>query len=139
MDRKFAVFGAAVLGATSWYLISPIFDSSRAEDVFPNGQVIAHGEFRPAFHSVRGRAILLSSSDGEILHFEDFKTINGPGLHVYLAFGPDTTDFYDVGAVRATSGEINYVIPASIDTRRYRYVLIWSEALRTLFSYAELR
>ena len=64
--------------------------------------------------------------------------MNGPDLHIYLSADLDAKDYVDLGAIKATKGNVNYDVPAATDTEKYRYVLVWCEPFRVLFGYAEL-
>ena len=101
-------------------------------------RLIATGGFKPRFHSVKGQALLVETNSQKILRFEIFETDNGPALHIYLASGLSNDDFIDLGEIRATKGNVNYEIDASVDTSRYNKVLIWCVPFGVLFSYAEL-
>lgn len=109
------------------------------EDVateFP--QIISDGQFVPRAHEVEGQALLIQEGDERILRFENFETVNGPNLHIYLSTGPHSDDFVDLGPIRATKGNVNYEIAADIDLKKYNHVLVWCVPFRVLFSYAEL-
>jgi len=101
--------------------------------------IIAEGNFQAQAHEVKGRARLIRHDDKTILRFEDFETINGPDLHIYLSQDLGTADFVDLGKIRATKGNVNYTVDPSIDTTKYRNVLVWCEPFSVLFSYAELK
>lgn len=102
-------------------------------------EITATGDFRAYAHDVKGRALLIRDGAKSILRFEDFETINGPNLHIYLATDVRAKEFIDLGSIRATKGNVNYDVPAGIDTAKYRYVLVWCVPFRVLFSAAELR
>jgi len=89
-------------------------------------------------HDVKGRASLIQSGDQYFVRFEDLKTINGPDLRIYLSAGLDVDDAIDLGAIRATEGNVNYIIPTGTDVAKYHNVLIWCRAFGVLFSYADL-
>jgi len=110
------------------------------EETMPQGaQLLAEGDFKPRAHGVEGKALLIDDGFGQkILRFEDFETINGPNLHIYLASSLSDEDFIDLGEIRATSGNVNYDIPQGIDTDQYDKVLVWCVPFGVLFSYAEL-
>ena len=101
--------------------------------------LLATGKLVARAHNVEGTAALLKVGEQKILRFENFDTINGPDLHIYLAAGLSDQDFVDLGEIRATRGDVNYLIPDSVDTSKYRYVLVWCVPFRVLFSYAELK
>ena len=83
--------------------------------------------------------MLITTNRGRVLRFENFYSTSAPDVHVRLAFDPQSNDTYDLGPIRATSGNVNYMLPAGVDIRRYRYVLIWSEPFRLLLGSAELK
>lgn len=89
-------------------------------------------------HPAEGVARVIETAEGTIVRFENFKTINGPKLHVYLSKDLDAKDFVDLGPIRGTSGNINYAIPADIDISEYKYVLHWCVPFRVLFNSAEI-
>jgi hypothetical protein len=100
--------------------------------------VIAAGDFVPRAHGVEGRALFIEGDGVRTLRFENFETINGPNLHIYLAADPNGDDIIDLGKIRATSGNVNYDIPEGVDLDRYRYALVWCVPFKVLFSYAVL-
>ena len=68
------------------------------------------------FHTGSGDILLLRDPEGMIiLRFQDYDVCNGPDLHVYLTPDPDgdvhADGAIDLGEVRATSGNVNYVVP----------------------------
>lgn len=104
----------------------------------PTSTISAQGEFMPRAHEVAGRALLIEHGSMRTLRFEDFETINGPNLHIYLASDLSSDDFVDLGPIRATKGNVNYELTPDIDTSRYNKVLVWCVPFGVLFSYAEL-
>ncbi|MEK7582742.1 MAG: DM13 domain-containing protein [Patescibacteria group bacterium] len=138
-EKFFISLGVVVAIIAGWYFISPFWRTVYENEEAPTGPVLAQGLFVSEIYRVEGRALLIASGGKRILRFENFKTINGPGFHVYLAFNKDSKDHIDLGEMKATEGNVNYEVPASVDLRKYTAVLIWSQPFRTLFSYAELR
>lgn len=96
------------------------------------------GLFEPSAHDVAGKAMIVSTAEGQVLRFEDFNTINGPDLRVYLSSGLDVKDAIDLGELKATKGSFNYALKEDIDTKKYNKVLVWCRAFGVLFSYAVL-
>jgi|ETNmetMinimDraft_11_1059920.scaffolds.fasta_scaffold65725_2 hypothetical protein len=95
------------------------------------------GSFTEAAHTVEGSASIIQS-DATYLRFENFNTINGPNLHVYLSSDTSDNDFIDLGSLKATKGSFNMPIPEDIDLKKYNKVLIWCVPFSVIFSYAEL-
>ena len=101
--------------------------------------ILATGEFKPRAHNVKGSAALVDVGGQKVLRFENFETINGPDLYIYLASSLGSKDFVDLGRIRGTKGFINYNVPNNTDISKYRYVLVWCKPFGVLFSYAELQ
>jgi hypothetical protein len=73
------------------------------------------------------------------MRFENFKTINDPNLHIYLAKGIDAKEFIDLEKLRGTEGNINYTVPEGVDLSEYPIVVHWCVPFGVLFNYAEIR
>jgi hypothetical protein len=73
------------------------------------------------------------------VRFENFKTINGPNVHVYLAKDTSGEEFIDLGAIRGTEGNINYTVPEGVDLSEYPIVMHWCVPFSVLFNYAEIQ
>jgi hypothetical protein len=110
----------------------------KSEPMEQEARLLRQGTFVPRAHDVAGRALLIEDSGKKILRFEDFETINGPKLNIYLASSVGDDDFVDLGPIRATKGNVNYEVDAAVDTDKYNKVLVWCVAFGVLFSYADL-
>ncbi len=140
----------------AYYTISPFWRNVEMHEASPlsedsslmpeeskvgNGQGIIEGivnsaDFVPQAHEVAGNAQLILVDNKSFVRFENFKTINGPDLRVYLSTDTTNDDFIDLGPLKATEGSINYEIPTNTDLEKYDTVLVWCRAFRVLFSYA---
>lgn len=100
--------------------------------------LLAQGQFTASAHEVEGKALLIQEGNSKVLRFEDFETVNGPDLHIWLASSLGDEDYVDLGPIKATKGNVNYDVPADVDTEKYDKVLIWCVPFKILFSYAEL-
>ena len=90
-------------------------------------------------HHAEGNAYALPLEDGgNVLRMENFRTTNGPDLFVYLATDKGTSEFINLGALKANIGNQNYDIPEGTDLEKYNNVLIWCKAFSVLFGSAEL-
>jgi len=101
-------------------------------------KIIAQGAFERRAHEVEGQAILIETDGKKILRFEDFETINGPNLHIYLSSELGNDDFIDLGKIKGTKGSFNYELDSSINTDKYNKVLVWCVPFGVLFSYASI-
>ena len=156
MKKLSIVIGIVVLPAVGWYLLSPIWrvqvrnDPSPLErsmsegtqqsvEGMPSGaHVLVQAKFVAKAHAVQGKAVLVEQGSTKIVRFENFETINGPNLHIYLSADLEGKDVVDLGPIRATKGNANYDLPAGIDTGKYHYVLVWCVPFGVLFSFASL-
>jgi hypothetical protein len=90
-------------------------------------------------HNAEGKAKILTLSNGsQILRLENFKSTNGPDVHLYLSNNKQANDFIDLGRLKANNGNQNYKIPMDIDFNHYGYVLIWCKPFSVLFGSAQL-
>ncbi len=147
--------------ALGWYFISPAFIVLEANEESPvletstqnntkeeppsltskvtsETSVLASADFKEGAHEVKGKVLLIETAKGKVLRFEDFETINGPNLHIYLSSDLNAKDYIDLGEIKATKGNVNYEVPSSVDLSKYNKVLVWCEPFKVLFSYAEL-
>ena len=109
------------------------------DDKMPLAKIISEGAFVESAHHVNGKALIIEEEDGsKILRFEDFDTINGPNLHIYLSNSLGNDDFIDLGNIRATKGNVNYDVPQGTDLEKYDKVLVWCVPFGVLFSYSDL-
>jgi len=89
-------------------------------------------------HPANGRVRVLATASGTMIRYEDFSTINGPRLHVYLAKDLEAKEYIDLGAIKGTRGNINYEVPTEVDVSEYKYVMYWCVPFNVLFNYAEI-
>ena len=90
-------------------------------------------------HKAEGLAKILTLSNGsQILRLEDFRSTNGPDVHLYLSTDKQASDFIDLGRLKANIGNQNYQIPLDTDLNKYKYVLIWCQPFSVLFGSAQL-
>ena len=135
-----ALFLVALFGL-AYYGLSPLFINIKADDTTPASYV----ELTPAAqiagtpeHSASGTVRVIESDGKRFVRYENFRTINGPDLYVYLSKDLDARKFIDLGQVRATEGNINYEVPDGVDLSEYHYVLTWCKSFGVLFNSAKL-
>ncbi|MBV8637844.1 MAG: DM13 domain-containing protein [Candidatus Eremiobacteraeota bacterium] len=106
------------------------------------------GNFENGAHPTSGTATLYKLDDGKtVLRLTDFRTSNGPAVHVYLTAATsvnsngDVTSgkFVDLGDLKANIGNQNYDIPSDIDLSQYHGVSIWCSRFSVNFGYAKLQ
>ncbi len=157
--KKFVIIvGSALIIGIAWYALSPLFMNRFVNDALPVGAgpldtgttiSVAENERREdtmarspviptVAHPASGFVRVVAEGTTRYVRYEDYKTINGPDVRVYLATDIQATDFVDLGPLRGTEGNINYPIPAGTDLSKYRYVLTWCEDFAVLFNSAEL-
>lgn len=91
-----------------------------------------------AGHEASGTVSILDTVEGQVVRYENFHTVNGPDIFVYLSKDLEATEFVDLGKVKATNGNINYSVPDGVDAKDYKYAMVWCKAFGVLFNYAEI-
>lgn len=89
-------------------------------------------------HPASGTARIIKADNKTFLRYENFKTINGPDLYVYLATDLEAKEFVSLGRLKATEGNVNYEIPADVDITKYQYALVWCKQFGVLFNSANI-
>jgi len=147
MNKKIIIsIVAIILVIIAYYLLSPLFIVKEANDKLPeNGEQtdtlepILSASLVPSAHDVSGKVSVYDIDGKRTLRFEDFDTVNGPDLFIYLATDTTAEDFVNLGEIKATKGNVNYEISNDINLEKYDTVLVWCRAFKVLFSYAELK
>ena len=108
------------------------------------GELIAMGplEGSDTFHTASGQVLLVRSPEGDvILRFQDFEVRNGPDLFIYLTPDPDGDVHVDgainLSEIKATSGSVNYEVPADVDAESFRSVVVYCRAFSVVFATAQ--
>ena len=118
--------------------------SSAAGSEMP--QQLLSGHFKGYAHETEGTAAIYDVNGKHVLRLTNFKTSNGPDVHVYLVAAADATDddtvknthFVDLGTMKGNVGDQNYAVPDSVDLGRYRAVTIWCKRFSINFGTAPL-
>jgi hypothetical protein len=148
------VFVLAVFVA--WYAFRPerlVVNRSVAE-ALPSAaggsspQPVVTGQFYSILHPTEGTATIYQMGDGaRVLRFTNFKTSNGPDVHVYMVAADDAKDiatvqragFVDLGVIKGNVGDQNYALGSYLDLAKYRAVSIWCKRFSVNFGAAALR
>jgi hypothetical protein len=107
------------------------------------------GVFHGQVHSTSGRASIYKGSDGKLtLRLTNFKTSNGPDVHVLLIAASDAQDNdnflknnverVELGKLKGNEGDQNYDIPADTDITKFHTVAIYCERFNANFGTAPL-
>ena len=148
------VFVVALVAA--WYAFRPerLVVNQRVNEGMPTAQAaepdktLASGTFHTVLHDTSGTATLYQLGDGSrILRFTNFKTSNGPDVHVFLVAAEDAKDsdsvkqagYIDLGSIKGNIGDQNYTLASNIDLAKYRAVSVWCKRFSANFGTAPLR
>jgi hypothetical protein len=152
--------GVFVLGV-AWYAFRPelLFINKSVSETFPVASVAANtdstiapkqlvtGQFKGYAHETQGNADVFQVNGKRVLRLTNFKTSNGPDVHVYLVAAPDAKDdatikqagFVDLGSMKGNMGDQNYDVPDNVDLDKYQAVTIWCARFNVNFATAPLR
>jgi hypothetical protein len=115
---------------------------TRAEpDVRTQNLALSRGMFTSSEHETSGEATVIRLAEGgTVLTLTGFETSPGPDLRVYLATGgpDDLGDVVDLGGLKGNEGNQQYDLPASVDLKRHRTVVVWCRAFSVAFGSARL-
>jgi Electron transfer DM13 len=142
------------LGIAAWYAFRPerVVVNRTVNELFPEGQAssaqaLASGTFHSVLHPTEGTATVYRLKDGSrLLRFTNFKTSNGPDVHVYMVAADDArdhatvlhSDFIDLGVIKGNVGDQNYSIGSDVDLSKYRTVSVWCKRFSVNFGAAPL-
>src|SRR5580658_3202517 len=99
-------------------------------------QAVEAGTFHGKVHKTSGRATIYKQADGRlILRLTNFKTSNGPDVHVVLIAAKDADDDanflksdtprVELGNLKGNEGDQNYDVPAGTDLSKFQTVSIY--------------
>jgi Electron transfer DM13 len=114
-----------------------------------SGTPEATGTFHGQVHATSGKVAIYDGKNSEkTLRLTQFKTSNGPDVHVILIAANDAMDndnFLDkkidrveLGKLKGNEGDQNYTIPAGTDLSKYKTVVIYCERFNATFGAAPL-
>jgi hypothetical protein len=141
MQKNVVMIGAAQINNTmNENVVTPqgIIDKPQTNvSTIMTGSFVGAGD---GFHNAQGLAKVIPFKYGQsILRLENFKSTNGPNVHLYLATDKVASDFIDLGRLKANNGNQNYDIPVGTDLAKYNLVLIWCKDFSVLFGSAQLK
>jgi hypothetical protein len=126
--------------------------STRAQDSTKQdnqAKTLETGTFHGKVHQTSGRATIYQEPGGNlVLRLTNFKTSNGPDVHVVLIAAKDAEDDanflksdtsrVELGALKGNEGDQNYAIPKGADLARFQTVSIYCERFNANFGAAPL-
>jgi len=112
-------------------------------------KTLATGTFHGKVHQTSGRATIYEEADGKlVLRLTNFKTSNGPDVHVILIAEKDAEDDanflksntarVELGKLKGNEGDQNYEIPTGTDLSKFQTVSIYCERFNANFGAAPL-
>jgi len=150
--KKWQVFIPVLVIAlfVAWYAFRPerLVVNQRVHEELPTNQgsspdqTLASGTFHSILHPTSGTATIYRGGDGNrVLRFTEFKTSNGPDVHVYMVAAEDANDnttveragFIDLGSIKGNIGDQNYTLGPDVDLSKYRAVSIWVQTVQRQF------
>ena len=123
------------------------FGTAALKGATPAGpKQLAMGQFKGHAHETEGTAGIYDVEGKRVLRLTNFKTSNGPDVHVYLVAATDAKDdatvknagFVDLGSMKGNVGDQNYDVPGSVDLAKYEAVTIWCARFNVNFATAPL-
>jgi len=152
-----AALAAAFSLQSSAYAQEPMKQDSMKQDKMQDDKMmhegkaktLVTGKFHGKVHKTEGRATIYQEADGKlVLRLTNFKTSNGPDVHVILVattdamddanFLKDNTEKLELGKLKGNEGDQNYEIPAGTDLTKFRTVSIYCERFNANFGAAPL-
>jgi len=139
----------------AWYAFRPerLVVNQTVDEKFPtetggsSPQTLFSGTFHSVLHPTTGTATIYRIGDGDrVLRFTNFRTSNGPDVHVYMVAADDATDnasvqragFIDLGIIKGNIGDQNYTLGPDVDLSKYRAVSVWCKRFSVNFGAAPL-
>jgi hypothetical protein len=143
-EFKAALVLAALVTAFGLQPSSHAQDSARQQ-----AKTVETGTFHGKVHPTSGRATIYQEGDGKlVLRLTNFKTSNGPDVHVILVAAKDADDDanflksdtarVELGKLKGNEGDQNYAIPAGTDLEKYQTVSIYCERFNANFGAAPM-
>jgi hypothetical protein len=146
----------AVVGVlAAWYVFRPerLVVNRQVDEAMPGSQgglpaqPLETGRFYSILHPTEGIATVYQMGDGtRVLRLTNFRTSNGPDVHVYMVAADDAKDaatvekagFVDLGVIKGNIGDQNYTLGNDLDLTKYRAVSIWCKRFSVNFGAAAL-
>ncbi|WP_197414152.1 DM13 domain-containing protein [Terracidiphilus gabretensis] len=137
--RKMAMAGVLLLATAAAF----------GQSSMQKSEPVATGTFHGQVHATSGRASIYKDMDSKmVLRLTNFKTSNGPDVHVLLIAAKDAednqnflssmTERVELGKLKGNEGDQNYEIPTGTDLAKFKTVAIYCERFNATFGAAPL-
>ena len=154
--KKWTVFVPVIIVVlvVGWYWFRPerLVANRGVDEVFPvindsHTQILESSTFHSGTHPTEGTAtIYLIENGSRVLRVTNFKTSNGPDVHIYMVAAEDSGDnasverapFVDLGVIKGNIGDQNYSLGSDLDLAKYRTVSVWCKRFSKNFGAAPL-
>jgi Electron transfer DM13 len=107
----------ALIAGWYWFRPERLVVNRRVDEAFPtlnesSAQILGAGNFHSGTHPTQGTATIYRIENGSrVLRFANFKTSNGPDVHIYMVASEDARDdatvqnsaFVDLGLIKGNS------------------------------------
>ncbi len=149
---KVAIPAFVIALFVAWYAFRPerLIVNHRVDEEFPKQggspvQPLLSGTFHGVLHPTEGTATIYRLGDGSrVLRFTNFRTSNGPDVHVYMVAADDAKDsrsvqragFIDLGSIKGNIGDQNYTLGPDVDLSKYHAVSVWCKRFSVNFGTA---
>jgi hypothetical protein len=147
-----AVVVAVLIAACFAFRPDELFLNTTVREGLPaafasGSQTLETGTFHTVLHPTGGFASVYRSAVGSrILRLTDFKTTNGPDVHIFMVATDDAadndsvkeSDSIDLGRMKGNVGDQNYSLDPDVDLSKYRSVVVWCKRFSFNFGYAPL-
>jgi hypothetical protein len=145
----------ALAGLWYWFRPEKLFITHRVDEPPPatsssDPELVYTTKLKTQLHETSGRASVYRQQDGSfLLRLTDFKTSNGPDVHVVLATAGDPAlqsktpgielHSVEIAALKGNEGDQSYAVPRDTDLDRYNTVAIYCERFRAVFGSGTLQ
>lgn len=151
---KFAIPLLVVVLFAAWFAFRPerLLVNHHVNEGLPtsasSAPAVESGTFYSILHPTSGTATIYRLANGtHLLRFTNFRTSNGPDVHVYLVAAPNAPDnatveragFMDLGTIKGNIGNQNYTLAGDVDLSKYETVSIWCKRFAVNFGAAPLK
>ena len=144
MIRNVKTVLAVAVATITFGLLGSVYAQDSAQ-----AKPLETGTFHGKVHSTAGRATIYRAEDGKlILRLTNFKTSNGPDVHVILIAAKDADDDanflksstgrIELGKLKGNEGDQNYEVPTGTDLTKFQTVSIYCERFNANFGAAPL-